>query len=168
MNAQASFTSRLGLSQNFLIVCFLTGFLIALWNPHPRLILTVAVGLLAGMLILGPYSAVVLYTLGLQQFLGGHLRWPLCIFIVFSSVYLCNYLLGWKTTQFALASCSSLLGAILGHDATLAILGLRDTHSLDSRMVLVFPLITVLALLAGYSSFGFASGCYKFAEALLR
>ena len=168
MNSQASFTSRLGLARNFLVVCFITGFLIALWNPNPRLILTVAVGLLAGMLILGPHSAVVLYTLGLQQFLGGHLRWPLCIFMVLSSVYLCNYLLDWKTTQFALASCSSLLGAVLGHDATLAILGLRGTPNLDGRMVIVFPLITVLTLLAGYSSFGFASGSYKFAEALLR
>ncbi len=168
MNSQASFTSRLGLARNFLIICFITGFLIALWNPHPRLILTVAVCILAGMLILGPYSAVVLYTLGLQQFLGGHLRWPLCIFMVISSVYLFNYLLGWKTTQFALASCSSLLGAVLGHDATLAILGLRDNSSLDGKMVLLFPLIIVLALLAGYSSFGFAFGSYKFAEALLR
>ena len=169
MNAQASFSGRLGLAGKFLTGCFAAGFLIALWEPHARLILTAAVGISAGMLILGPYTATVLYTLGLRQlFKGGHLRWPLCVLMVLSSVYLLDHLLGWKNTQFALACGSALLGTVLGHDATLAILELKGTPSLDGKMVLLFPITVTLALLAGYSSFGFAAGSYQFAAALLR
>ena len=167
MNAQTSFSRRLGLARNFLIACFAAGILIALWDPHPRLILTAALGITGGMLILGPYAAVLLYALGIQRILNGHLRWPLCVLMVLSSVYMLNYLLGWKNGQFALASGSSLLGTVLGHDATLAVLELRGTPSLDNRMVLLFPIIIALALLAGYSSFGFGSGSYKLIAALL-
>jgi hypothetical protein len=67
-----------------------------------------------------------------------------------------------------LACGSALLGTVLGHDATLAILELKGTPSLDGKMVLLFPLTVTLALLAGYSSFGFAAGSYQFAAALLR
>lgn len=168
MDALSSFSKRLSLAQTLLGACFAAGFIIALWDPHPRLILTVAVGITAGLLFLGPYAAAVLYALGLQRLLNGHLRWPLCILMVLSSVYLLNYLLGWKNAQFALASCSALLGTILGHDATLAILELRGTPSLDGWMVLLFPIFIVLALLAGYSSFGFGAGSYQLVLALLR
>ena len=168
MDALDSFGSRLHLARTFLGACFAAGFSIALWDPHPRLILTAAIGITAGMLILGPYAASALYSLGLQRILDGHLRWPLCVVMVLSSVYLLDYLFGWKNDQFALASFSALLGTVLGHDATLAVLELKSTPSLDGWMVLLFPLLIGLALLAGYSSFGFAAGSYQFAAALLR
>ena len=60
------------------------------------------------------------------------------------------------------------MGTILGHDASLAVLRLKNTSGLDHWMVLLFPLFIALALLAGYSSFGFAAGSYQFAAALLR
>ena len=47
-------------------------------------------------------------------------------------------------------------------------LKVNSTPSLDGWMVLRFPLLIGLALLAGYSSFGFAAGSYQFAAALLR
>ena len=168
MDALASFSSRLRIARVFLGSCFMAGFFLALWDPHPRLILTVAIGITIGMLILGPYAAAVLYSIGLQRILDGYLRWPFCTLIVFSSVYLLGYLLDWKTTQFALAGFSALLGTILGHDACLAIHRLKSTPDLDHWMVLLFPLFTALTLLAGYSSFGFAAGSYQFATALLR
>ena len=168
MNAQTSLSRRLSLAGNFLTGCFAAGFLIALWDSHPRLILTAAVGISSGMLILGPYTATVLYTLGLRKLFKGHMRWPLCVLMVLSSVYLLDHLLGWKNTQFALAFGSALLGTVLGHDATLAILELKGTPSLNGKMVLLFPITVTLALLAGYSSFGFAAGSYQFAAALLR
>jgi hypothetical protein len=168
MDALASFSSRLRLARAFLGSCFAAGFLLALWDPHPRLILTAAIGITTGMLALGPSAAAALYTIGLQRILDGYLRWPLCAVMVFSSVYMLDYLLAWEDTQFALASFSALLGTILGHDASLAVLKLKNTSGLDPWMVLLFPLFIALALLAGYSSFGFAAGSYQFAAALLR
>ena len=92
MDALASFSSRLSLARAFLGSCFAAGFFLALWDPHPRLLLTAAVGITTGMLVLGPNTAAALYTLGLQRILDGYLRWPLCVVIVLSSVYLLDYL----------------------------------------------------------------------------
>ena len=168
MDALASFSSRLRLARAFLGSCFAAGFFLALWDPHPRLILTAAIGITTGMLVLGPNTAAALYTLGLQRILDGYLRWPLCVVMVLSSVYMLDYLVAWENTQFALASFSALLGTIFGHDASLAVLKLKNTSGLDHWMVFLFPLFIALALLAGYSSFGFAAGSYQFAAALLR
>ena len=167
MDALASFSSRLRLARIFLGSCFAAGFLLALWDPHPRLMLTAAISISTGMLILGPYAAAALHSLGLQRIVDGHLRWPLCVLMVLSFVYLLDYLMAWKNVQFALASGSALLGTILGHDASLAVFKLRNTPGLDIWMVLLFPLFIGLALLAGYSSFGFAAGSYQFAAAFL-
>ena len=167
MDALASFSSRLRLARIFLGSCFAAGFLLALWYPHPRLILTTVIGITTGMLVLGPYTAAALYSLGLQRIVDGHLRWPLCVVIVLPFVYLLDYIMAWKNIQFAFACGSALLGTILGHDASLAVFKLKNTPGLDLWMVLLFPLFVGLSLLAGYSSFGFAAGSYQFAAALL-
>ena len=168
MDAINSFSTRLKLTRSVLGICFAIGFSIPLWDPHPRLILTIVISITAGILFLGPYAAAALYSLGLQQIFNGHLRWPLCVIMVLSSVYLLSYFLNSKDTQFALASFSALLGTVLGHDATLAVLKLRGSTGFDGWMVLVFPLLIGLSVLGGYTSFGFAAGSYKFALALLR
>jgi hypothetical protein len=148
--------------------CFAAGFAIALWDPHPRLILTVAIGITSGMLVLGPYAAAALYSLRLQRLWGGHLRWPLCLVLALSAVLLLDYLLGWSPLHLGLASGTALLGTVLGHDATLAVLELRLTPHLDSWMVVLFPLLVGLAVLAGYCSLGFGAGTYAFIAALIR
>ena len=168
MDPLSSFTARLRPTLPFLSVWFVAGFAIAVWNPHPRLILTVAVGISGGILLLGPYAAAALYTLRLQRFWGGHLRWPLCLVVAASAVLLLGYLLHWSSLQIALAGFTAVVGTILGHDATLVVLELKDTPHLDRWMVLLFPLFVGLSVLAGYSSFGFGAGSYKFIVALLR
>ena len=50
----ASFSQRLYSARPFLGSCFVAGIIIALWNPAPRFVFTFAIGLTAGMLILGP------------------------------------------------------------------------------------------------------------------
>ena len=117
MDAINSFSTRLKLTRSVLWICFAIGFSIPLWDPHPRLVLTTVIGITAGILFLGPYAAAALYSLGLQQLFNGHLRWPLCVLMVFSSVYLFSYFLNWKITQFALASFSALLTLFLRFSA---------------------------------------------------
>ncbi len=163
-----SFSQRLPLIQPFIVACFIGGFAIALWNPQPRFILTAALGITAGILILGPYAAAALYALRIQHFLDGHLRWPLCFLLALSAVYLLNYALGWSPHQFALAAASALIGTTIGHDATLAVLELRKSPSIDRWMVVLFPFLIGLAVLAGYSSLGFFSGIYQLIAALVR
>lgn len=168
MDAYTSFTTRLKSAAPFLGGWFVVGFAIALWDPHPRLILTVALGISIGTLILGPYSAAALYILGLQRFWGGHLRWPLCLVPGLSTVLLLDYLLHWSNLQLVLGSITALIGTILGHDATVVVLELKGSRHLDRWMVLFFPLLLGLAVLAGYSSFGFGAGTFQFISSFLR
>ena len=164
----SSFPERLRPALPFLGVWFAAGFAIAAWNPRPRLIITVALSISLGILLLGPYAAAALYTLRTQRLWRDHLRWPLCLLLSCSSVLLFDFLFHWSTPQLVLAGLSALVGTIVGHDATLAVLELKERSRLDPWMVLLFPLLVGLSVLAGYSSFGFGSGSYQFLSALLR
>lgn len=169
MDPFASFIQRFRLTLPFLAAWYAAGFAIAWWNPHPRLILTVSLGISLGTLLLGPYAAAALYTLRLQQVWSGHLRWPLCLMLALSSVLLLDYLLAWSIPQLLLAGATALLGTVLGHDATLAVLELRATPGthLDRWMVGLFPLLSGLAALGGYCSLGFGAGTCRLLLALL-
>lgn len=169
MDPFSSFTQRFRLILPFLSLWFVAGFALAWWNPHPRLMLTVALGISLGFLLLGPYAAAALYILRLQEIWRGHLRWPLCLIPPLSTVLVLDYLLGWPAQQMALAGATSLLGTVMGHDATLAVLELKTTPGarLDRWMVLLFPLFIGLAVLGGYCSLGLGSGSYRFLSALL-
>lgn len=145
---------------------FAAGFGIAVWDPQPKLILTVAIGICSGMLILGPYAAAALYGLRLQRFLKGHLRWPLCLILATTTVLLLDYILNWSFLQLVLAGVTGLVGMILGHDATLVVLELKHTRRLDRLMVVFFPFLIGISVIAGYSSFGFGAGMYQFLAAL--
>jgi hypothetical protein len=74
MDPLTSFLDRLGVARIALAVLFCTGFSVALWNPKTMVVLTLAVGISCGMLILGPYSAAAMYATRLQSRFGGHLR----------------------------------------------------------------------------------------------
>lgn len=162
-----SFSHRLHSARLLFFACFASGFAIAVWNPHPRYVLTATVSIVAGMLLLGPFAAATIYSLRIQRLFSGHLRWPACILLVLSAVYLLDYQLHWPRPQFLLVALPALLGAVIGHDATLAVLELRNSPQLDSRMVFFFPLFIGLAILAGYSSLGFFSGTYQFVAAVI-
>jgi hypothetical protein len=170
MDPFTSFTDRLSAAFPFLGLWFVAGFAIALWNPHPHLILTVAAGIFLGFLILGPYAAAALYTMRLQRFLGGHLRWPLCIILALSAALLVAHFLDWSNRQTMLSGATAIIGTILGHDAALAVLELGggSRPRLDKLMVGFFPLLVGLSSLAGYCSLGFGAGTYRFFVALLR
>ena len=104
----------------------------------------------------------------LHRFLGGHLRWPLCLLLALSAVYLLDYFLHWSQLQIILAGITASIGTILGHDATLAVLELRSAsdNSPDYAMVVLLPLCVGLAVLAGYCSLAFGVGAFNFAAAL--
>ena len=61
------------------------------------------------------------------------------------------------------------LGTVLGHDACLAVLELRSSpdEQADLWMVLLFPLLIGLAILAGYCSLGFGIGFYHLVLSLV-
>ncbi len=127
---------------------FAIGFVIAWWDPDPRLILTLAGGLSCGILLLGPYAAAALYTTRLQQIWRGHLRWPLCLLLALSSV--------------------ACVGTVVGHDATLAVLELRSSAGrVDGWMVGLFPVLVGLSALSGYCSLGFGIGAYQVVRAFV-
>ena len=150
-------------------VWFGVGFAIALWDPHTTLILTVAIGISVSMLALGPYAASAIYLMRLHRFLGGHLRWPLCLLLAVSTVFLLENFLHWSKPQIVLAGVTASVGSILGHDATLAVLELRASSqsSPDYLMVVLFPLCLGLAVLAGYCSLAFGVGAFNFTAALV-
>lgn len=168
MDPFSSFVQRFRLILPFLALWFAAGFVLAWWNPHPRLMLTVALGISLGFLLLGPYAAAALYMLRLQDVWRGHLRWPLCLIPPLSTVLVLDYFLGWSAQQAALAGATALLGTVMGHDATLAVLELKTTPGarLDRWMVLLFPVFIGLAVLGGYCSLGLGSGSYRFLNAL--
>lgn len=147
---------------------FAIGFAIAWWDPHPMLILTLAVGLSCGILLLGPYAAAALYTTRLQHVWHGHLRWPLCLLLALSSVALLDSFLHWSTAQRILAASVASVGTVVGHDATLAVLELRGgTQRVDGWMVGLFPILVGLSALAGYCSLGFGIGAYQVIRAFV-
>lgn len=169
MDPLSSFLERLGAAWAYLTALFAAGFAVALWDPHPKAVLTLALGISLGMLLLGPYSAAALYSTKLQARCGGHLRWPVCLLLALSTVFLLDYVLVWTLPQFVLAGATACLGTVFGHDATLAVLELRaqPRARVDPWMVSLFPLIVGLAVLAGYCSLGFALGTYHLLAALL-
>jgi len=169
VDALSSFTERLSQTRPYLLGVFGAGLAIAFWDPHPKLILTVALGISIGMLLLGPYAAAALYTTRLQYVLGGHLRWPLCLMLAVSSVVLMDYFLAWKMHQILLGGAATAAGTVLGHDACLAVLELRSSpvEKTDPWMVVLFPLLVGLAVLAGYCSLGFAIGLYQVLAAVV-
>lgn len=169
MDPLASFADRLGHARPYLAGVFAAGLAIAVWDPHPKLILTVALGASIGMLLLGPYAAAALYTSRLQYVLGGHLRWPLCLLLATSAVVIMDYFLAWKLHQILLGAAVTALGTVLGHDACLAVLELRSSpgEETDLWMVLLFPLLIGLAILAGYCSVGFGVGLYHFIASVM-
>ena len=164
MDPLASFSLRFKSTLPFLSIWFAAGFAIALWNPHPRMILTVALGISIGILFLGPYAAAAMYALRLQHILRGLLRLPLCIIVAASTVLLLDYVLAWSFQEVLLAGATAILGTFLGHDATLAVLELATSSQarLDHWMVVLFPILIGLSVLAGYCSLGFGAGSYQF------
>ena len=164
MDPFSSFVQRFRLILPFLALWFGAGFALAWWNPHPRLMLTVALAINLGILLLGPYAAAALYILRLQDIWRGHLRWPLCLVPPLSTVLVLDYFLSLSLEQVILAGATALLGTILGHDATLAVLELKASAELrlDRWMVILFPLFISLAVLGGYCSLGFGTGTYRF------
>ncbi len=168
MDPLSSFTQRLKSTLPLLFVCFAAGFGIALWKPRPQLILTVALGISMGMLLLGPYAAAAMYPLRLQRFWRGHLRLPLCFILAISAVFILDYFLAWSFWEFVLACFTAILGTVLGHDAALAVLELiaSPRGQLDHWMVVFFPIFIGLSVLAGYCSLGFGSGSYQLIVAL--
>lgn len=169
MDPFSSFSQRFRLILPFLGVWYLCGVALAWWNPQPRLMLTVAMATSLGFLLLGPYAAAALYMLRLQEVWRGHLRWPLCLIPPLSTVVVLDYFLAWSGPQTALAGGLALLGTVLGHDATLAVLELKTTAGvrLDRWMVLLFPVFIALAVLGGYCSLGMGTGSYRVLRALL-
>lgn len=169
MDPFSSFSQRFRLILPFLGLWYLSGVALAWWNPQPRLMLIVAMATSLGFLLLGPYAAAALYMLRLQEVWRGHLRWPLCLIPPLSTVVVLDHLLGWSGPQTALAGGLALLGTVLGHDATLAVLELKTTAGvrLDRWMVLLFPVFIALAVLGGYCSLGMGTGSYRVLRALL-
>lgn len=169
MDSLTSFSHRLGQTRPYFIGVFAVGLAIAIWDPQPKLILTVALGISIGMLLLGPYAAAALYTTRLQYVLGGHLRWPLCLLLAISAVVIMDYFLAWRLHQILLGAAVTALGTVLGHDACLAVLELRTSsgQETDLWMVLLFPLLIGTAILAGYCSLGFGIGLYQLVVSLV-
>lgn len=169
MDPLTSFFDRLSSARWPLTLLFASGFVIAVWDPKTKIVLTLALGLSCGMILLGPYSAAALYATRLQSRFDGHLRWPICLLLAVSAVLLLDALLVWNRLELALAGLTASLGTVFGHDATIAILELRSLPGgrIDPWMVTLFPIIVALAVLAGYCSLGFGFGLYRFVDALI-
>ena len=141
MDPLTSFSNRLETARTPLAALFCSGFCVALWDPKAKIVLTLALGISGGMLLLGPYSAAALYATRLQSRFGGHLRWPLCLLLSVSTVLLLDVGLHWNRLELVLAGLTASLGTIFGHDATIAVL---ELHSLpggrvDPWMVFLSP-----------------------------
>lgn len=169
MDPFTSFSDRLEAARTPLAAFFCVGFGLALWDPKARIVVTLALGISCSMLLLGPYSAAALYATRLQSRFGGHLRWPLCVLLSVSAVLLLDNFAQWSRLQVTLAGLTASLGTIFGHDATIAVLELRSLPGTraDPWMVMFFPAIIGLAVLAGYCSLGFGIGLYHLFHGLL-
>ena len=163
MDSYASFTHRLGNTLPFLGCWFIAGLAIAIWNPGHMLILTVSVGITLAMLVLGPYAAALMYLLRLQHILGGYLRLPACALVAATAALIVDHIVGWSALELVIACVVVVGGAIIGHDGALATLEIRESghESPDYLMVVVFPLATGLAALAGYCTLVFGAGTYR-------
>ena len=170
MDPLSTFNYRLAATWPYLLCIFGAGFLIAIWDPNPKLIITVALGISAGLLMLGPYATAALYGTRLEHVFGGLLRLPACLLLALTAVLIADYLLHWPTHQLALVALTVMLGTVFGHDATVAVLKLRNdpTRDLDIWMVVIFPLIAGATILAGYCSLGFGVGTYHAVTAFAR
>lgn len=164
------FSHRLGTTYPYLAALFCAGLAIAVWDPRPKLILSVALGISTGLLVLGPYAAAALYGTKLQTVWRGYLRLPVCLALGLSAVFLLDHFISWRPEQLILSALTATIGTVLGHDATLAVLELRSARGrqLDVRMVALFPIVTGLAALAGFCSLGFGLGSYHFLAAFAR
>ena len=162
MDPLTDFLDRLSAARLPLTALFAAGFVVALWDPKTKVVLTLALGPSLGMLVLGPYAAAALYATRLQRRLGGYLRWPICLLLSGSAVMLLDALLGWTGWQLLLAGVSAAAGTVFGHDATLAVLELKSEPGarVDKWMVLSFPLLVGAAVLAGYCALGFFVGTW--------
>lgn len=169
MDPVTDFLDRLGSARAWLTALYALGFAVALWDPQAKVVLTLALGVSCGMLVLGPYAAAALYATRLQGRFGGHLRWPVCLLLSLSAVFLLDAVLSWSRPQLVLAAATASLGMVFGHDATLAILELRarSGRQLDPWMVVLFPLLVGLAVLSGYCSLGFGIGTLHVIRAVL-
>jgi hypothetical protein len=169
MDPLSRFIDRFDRGRLALALLFGLGLAVAVWDPKTKVILTLALGISGGMLILGPYSAAVLYTRRLQVWFGGRLRWPVSLLLSLSAVYLADYFLVWTPAQLAMAAATASVGTIVGHDATLALLELRAVPQvrIDGWMVFLFPFAVSLAALAGYCSLGFGIGTYHLISGLI-
>jgi hypothetical protein len=169
MDPLTNFLDRLTAARTALSLLFCAGFVVALWNPKTMVVLTLALGISCGMLVLGPYAAAALYATRLQSRFGGHLRWPICLLLAISTVFLMDAMLHWTRPQLILAGLTASLGTIFGHDATIAVLELRSLPGgrADPWMVFLFPVLIGLAVLAGYCSLGFGLGLYHLTVGLL-
>ncbi len=170
MNPLSTFNHRLAGTWPHLLGIFSAGFLIAILDPNPKLIITLALGISAGLLVLGPYATAALYGTRLEHILGGHLRLPACLLLALTAVLIADYVLRWPAHQFVLVTLTAMLGTVFGHDATVAVLELRGdpTRDLDTGMVVIFPLIAGVTILAGYCSLGFGVGTYHAVVAFAR
>ena len=169
MDSATSFNRRFGKTLPLLGICVAAGFAIALLRQGPQFILTVALGISLGMLLLGPYAAAALYPLRLQFVWGGHLRMLLCLILATSTVFIFDCFLTLSFREFILASTTVVVGTLLGHDAALAVLKLKSTRGakLDLWMVVFFPSSICLAMLGGYCILGFSAGSYRIIRALI-
>ena len=169
MDPVTSFLDRLEAARTPFSLLFCVGFGVAVWDPKAKIVLTLALGISCGMLVLGPYSAAALYATRLQSRFGGHLRWPICLLLAISAVLLMDAMLQWTRVQLVLAGMTASLGTVFGHDATIAVLELRSLPGgrVDPWMVLLFPMLVGLAVLTGYCSLGFGVGLYHLTAGLL-
>ena len=161
----AGFYSRSKNIVPFLSCCFGLGILMAIFQSEPKYILSLAIALFFGMLIIGPISTVIQHWTITLINPSPHASSLVAInFIIFLSFIVAYTTLDDKT-QIFLSVLSSVAGSILGHDATVAVTNIKQ--QIDQKMIAIFPIFLVMALFAGYSSFGFLYGVYKFAKSLL-
>ena len=160
----ASFSQRLYSARLFLGSCFVAGIIIAIWDPA-TFVFTFAIGLTAGILILGPIwlrlSMPSAWKILEWQSLLAYL--PICYGINRPANRLFPALVPAPILDCHLGV---MVGTAIGHDATLAALELRSNPHFDLRMVATFPLLIGLAVIAGYSTLDFLR-MYTFAASAI-
>jgi len=163
----SGFRNRLKIVIPFLVCAFVLGALMAIYDSHPRYLLAIAVAFILGILVIGPFSAALQHwttpSIKLSPYVSSIITIKLITF--------CNFVLAYSILtdkrQIFLSVVASIIGSILGHDATIAITKISGKSGIDQKMIAVFPTSIICALIAGYSSLGFVSGVYQFAKALI-
>ncbi|MEE3234763.1 MAG: hypothetical protein VX294_11405 [Candidatus Latescibacterota bacterium] len=138
----------------------------AIYDSHPRYILAIAVAFFLGILIIGPFSTALQHWTTPLIKLSPYVSSIISIKIITFSSFVISYSILSDKTQIFLSIVASIVGSILGHDATIAITKIVTKPKIDQKMIALFPICIVLALIAGYSSLGFVSGVYQFAKAM--